>query len=222
MIKQMLASMAALAPDMASALAYPPPPWSAAQYRREIVEGPAEVLRKKCDPVPMEMIGTADALMLACELYATLSLCGGAGLAAPQISRPVRAVAIRNQVGNIDVLINPKIIWRSDRELSGKEECLSFPGLPVLRRRADHVRVEGYTPEGKVVERSYSGIFARCCLHELEHLDGETVYDHGSPAALRDYDEERMPPAERAAARRQRRKDLKADKRRRARKRNRR
>src|SRR5437016_3745477 len=67
----------------------------------------------------------------------------GRGIAAPQIGLLSRVIFIRMQpTGFSGPLINPEIVWVSDRTMELWDDCFSFPDLLVRVRRATSVRVE--------------------------------------------------------------------------------
>ena len=110
----------------------------------------------------------------------------GAGLAAPQIGEPVKAVVV--EVRRTDVfpdrptspllqMINPIIVDRSDGTEQGWEGCFSVPGFMGLVGRASSITVRYLTTGGDPVEESYSGYVARVIQHEVDHLDAIEFVD---------------------------------------------
>lgn len=95
----------------------------------------------------------------------------GAGLAAPQIGVPLRAI-VTHIDGKSTPVINPEIVEESEDEIEAEEGCLSIPGWygPVWRKR--RVVVKGLSPSGKRVKVKAEEFEARVFQHEIDHLDG--------------------------------------------------
>lgn len=100
----------------------------------------------------------------------------GIGLAATQIG-----VTQRLFVMEIDccfrACFNPEIVESSDNLSNYTEGCLSFPGDQCIITRPDWVKVKYQTHDGTVVEEQLSGLEATCFQHELDHLNGVTMWD---------------------------------------------
>lgn len=136
---------------------------------------------------PTESVGdAADAQELLDGMVRRLRALNGAGLAAPQLGAPVRAVVI--EVRKTDVfpdrptspllqLINPTIIERSADTDVGWEGCFSVPGLMGQVARASAVTVRYTTPAGREQEDRFTGYLARVAQHEIDHLDGIEFLD---------------------------------------------
>ncbi|HZU12714.1 MAG TPA: peptide deformylase [Chloroflexota bacterium] len=100
----------------------------------------------------------------------------GAGLAAPQIGVPLRAIVTLAD-GTRRVVINPEIVEESEEEVEGEEGCLSIPGWygPVWRKQK--VTVRGLGPSGKPLKVKTEDFEARVFQHEIDHLDGVLFVD---------------------------------------------
>ncbi len=98
------------------------------------------------------------------------------GVAANQVGTPYRIFAMRAAPENF-VCFNPKIIQPSEAEVLLEEGCLSYPGLLVKIKRAQHVRVRFQAPNGETMTKQFTGLTARIFQHELEHLDGHKFFD---------------------------------------------
>lgn len=109
---------------------------------------------------------------------------GGIGLSACQIGMTHRAFVMG--VGEeVVTFFNPEIIDASkhtDYELEG---CLSFPNFYVGVNRPLWVRVKYDSYDGVSVEKSFSGLTARCFHHELDHLNGVIFSDRAGKLALK-------------------------------------
>ncbi|MCR3921251.1 MAG: peptide deformylase [Firmicutes bacterium] len=143
------------------------------------------LIRKSGDPVLREKTNqvkkiTPQVIKLLDDMAETMYDAEGVGLAAPQVGIAKRLVVIdiRDETGLLK-LINPKIIARSGEE-TAVEGCLSFPGIAGEVERAENVTMEALDPSGKKIKITASGLLARACQHELDHLDGVLFVDRVS------------------------------------------
>lgn len=131
-------------------------------------------LKTVCDEVPKNQ----DVRDLIERMGIAMTHGRGIGLAANQIGETLRVIMIHTQDYQ-QVFINPVITKRYGGRHTGKEGCLSFPGLNALMVRDRRIVVEGFTPEWKPIKRKLKGMAARCVQHEVDHLDGKTIMEHG-------------------------------------------
>ena len=118
------------------------------------------------------------------RLKMTMKLYNGLGLSANQCGVFERVFIVGN--GEIVIVcINPKLIKASDDLIKDNEGCLSFPGLFLKVERASSVEVEYYDLQGKKYNTTFTGLTARCFLHELDHMNGITMDKHVKPLALK-------------------------------------
>lgn len=101
---------------------------------------------------------------------------GAVGLACNQLGLKGRVIFYVEK-GLWKSLINPRIVKveKSDSTLM-KEGCLSFPNRYVKVKRYDEVLIEHQLLEGKK-EFVVSGFLSRIIQHEIDHLNGITMYD---------------------------------------------
>jgi peptide deformylase len=140
------------------------------------------VLRTPADPV---VDFDKELRTLVRDLTQTLLDEGGAGLAAPQIGVGLRVFAfdVDDTVGH---LINPELHFSDDEEHEGPEGCLSIPGIYVDTKRRLNVVATGFNEHGEPVRLVGTGMMARCCQHETDHLDGVLFLDRLDQAARKD------------------------------------
>jgi peptide deformylase len=111
---------------------------------------------------------------------------GGAGLAATQVGLMRRVFVFRvDPEGDVDVLVNPRIVARSAERSTFHEGCLSFNTIVVAVGRPVAVRVEGQDLDGRPVALDAEGFAASLLQHELDHLDGVLTLDRAEPAERR-------------------------------------
>ena len=104
----------------------------------------------------------------------------GIGLAANQIGINKRVCVVN--VKEPLVLINPRIVERSEEQFMFSEGCLSFPEKYVRTGRHTSVTVEADNHEGKMVftadsDKIDDAFECACVQHEIDHLDGITMFD---------------------------------------------
>ena len=113
---------------------------------------------------------------LAEKMHHLMKKENGIGLAAPQVG-----ISKRVFVMEIDdvfrACFNPEILESSQNVVEFDEGCLSFPGDQCIIKRPSEVQVRYYNLQGQQFEETLSGLAARCFQHELDHLDGITMWD---------------------------------------------
>jgi peptide deformylase len=154
---------------------------------RPIFETPDPVLRQISKPV-----ATFDAKLktLVADMFETMYVAPGIGLAAVQVGVPVRLLVIDLQepedaddpesktVRDPRVFINPEILWHSDTEVPYTEGCLSVPEQYAEVMRPDKIRAKWQDVDGKTYEEEIDGLLAVCLQHEMDHLNGVLFIDH--------------------------------------------
>ena len=149
---------------------------------REIVQVGDPVLRQKCEPVTKF---DKELCTLLDDMRDTLKKAEGAGLAAPQVGVPVRAVLVDVDEGFFE-FINPVFVWQKGEQY-GYEGCLSVRGKSGKVLRPDKVKIVYSARRGNRLSLVARGFFARAVCHELDHLDGILYIDKADD--IRDEDE---------------------------------
>lgn len=119
-----------------------------------------------------------DPIQLAYDLVESMRKHNGIGLSANQIGLPYRVFAM--EAVPAIVCFNPVVVDTSQEEIPLEEGCLSFPGLGIKIKRPRHIKVRYTEPNGNVVTRKFTGMAARCFLHELDHMNGIKFIDRAS------------------------------------------
>jgi len=125
----------------------------------------------------------------------------GIGLAAPQLGKTIRLIAIEfnperfeettdkkiktkdgkvkknQQTIPLTIICNPKIISFSKEKNTLEEGCLSLPGIEIPIERTNRVKVLGQDLQGNRLKIKAKGLFARSLQHEIDHLDGILITD---------------------------------------------
>lgn len=86
------------------------------------------------------------------------------------------------------VAINPELFALSSFDVVYDEGCMSFPGnifLPIARPERVYLKYQDL--QGNFHELKCGGIFARCILHEFDHLQGILFIDRTEKKFLTKY-----------------------------------
>ena len=145
------------------------------------------VLRKVSRPVESEEFD--DAFRAWCDdLVETMYVADGVGLAAVQVGRTIRVLAVDTEYTETDikapvVYVNP-VIEPAAPECVMDEGCLSVPGVRGKVSRPERINVSWQDVHGAMHRREgLEGLEARCLQHEMDHLEGVLFVDRISPAA---------------------------------------
>lgn len=123
---------------------------------------------------------------LISDMFDTMDLAPGVGLAAPQVGVGLRlfvwSYEAQDQAPARGVAINPEL-WLEPitpgepDDLEDVEGCLSFPGERFPLRRANRVMLRALDRDQRPFEYELSGWFARIMQHEFDHLNGILYVD---------------------------------------------
>ncbi|MFN3846483.1 MAG: peptide deformylase [Paracoccaceae bacterium] len=148
---------------------------------RAILIHPDPRLKKPCDLVS-EFDG--ELRKLAEDMFETMYEAPGIGLAAPQIGVMKQLLVmdcIKDGPARPMALINPRVVWASEDLSSYEEGCLSIPDQYAEVQRPAEVRVEWQGLDGSPQEEHFSGLWATCVQHEIDHLNGKLFIDYLGP-----------------------------------------
>jgi peptide deformylase len=109
---------------------------------------------------------------LAQALHDTMIKSDGLGLSANQVGIPYKVFVMRTGDEPF-AMFNPRIVDVSEKEISMKEGCLSFPLLYLNVKRPDAVRVRFQNERGETNTERFIGMTARIVLHEFDHMLGK-------------------------------------------------
>ncbi|MEV6112448.1 peptide deformylase [Streptomyces sp. NPDC052109] len=156
---------------------------------RRITEVGEEVLHRPCRDVTE--FGP-DLAALVDDMFRTLYVAEGAGLAANQVGVDLRLFVYDcpddDGVRHVGHIVNPVLetptIGR--RLLDEGEGCLSVPGAVMAVPRPDRALVSGQDKDGSPVVVEGTGYFARCLIHETDHTNGYLYLDRLSKREKKD------------------------------------
>jgi len=113
---------------------------------------------------------------LAREMLSFMHQHGGIGLAATQVGLRQRLFVMQVQ-GWQRSCFNPEITATSSEQVDWGEGCLSFPGEHCIIKRPQWIDVRYQDHQGEWHSERLADILARCFQHELDHLNGTTMWD---------------------------------------------
>lgn len=147
---------------------------------RTILRYPDSRLHKIAKPVTV----LDDRLkQLVADMAETMYEAPGVGLAATQIDvqEQVIVLDVSETRDQLQVLINPEILWSSEQRSVYDEGCLSVPGIFDGVERPSQVRVRALNVDGIASEFEADGLLAVCVQHEMDHLRGKVFVEYLSP-----------------------------------------
>lgn len=109
------------------------------------------------------------------DLEETMASANGVGLAAPQIGKPLRVIAVVDGDAVV-TLANPEIV-KGGGESVEEEGCLSLPRFYGPVPRFAEITIRGLDVRGKKIRRKAAGMVARAIQHEIDHLNGVIFKD---------------------------------------------
>ena len=165
----------------------------------KIILSPDLALRQKSEEITLDELPKM--AKIAEKMAKLMYKFEGCGLAAPQVGVAKRMIVIdttlpvegEERPQDPIFLLNPKITKLGDEMEYGPEGCLSIPGITVDIDRALYIELEAMDIDGSLLEISAEGFDARALQHEMDHLDGITMFEHldaiARAAKLKEYDE---------------------------------
>jgi len=161
----------------------------------KIITSPDPLLNQLCEPCDP---GDRSLKKLAKQMERAMYANDGVGIAAPQVGVLKRLIVIDvspEDERDPHTLVNPEIIELDGELVIDEEGCLSCPGISVPIERREWARVRYRDLKGEEWEIEGDGLLARCLQHEIDHLNGITLFESASPRerikALTAYEEAR-------------------------------
>jgi peptide deformylase len=158
--------------------------------RRVTVVG-EEILSRPCREV--SEFGTPELAALIDDMFLTMYVADGAGLAANQVGVDLRLFVFDclddYGIRHVGHIINPVLELPnpgSRRLVDELEGCLSVPGAAMTVARTDRAVIRGLDQDGNSLVIEGTGYFARCLQHETDHLFGCTYLDRLSKRDRKD------------------------------------
>lgn len=167
---------------------------------RKVIRMGHPTLRKVADPVDPAQINTPEFKELLQDLFDTMKVEGGIGIAAPQINVSKQVALIElpeksERYGTLSnsplhIIINP-VLTIIDPTLQGFwEGCLSVPGLRGFVERPRNIQIDFLNEFGEKKQLVVEDFLATVFQHELDHLFGKLYIDQITDLTKLCYNEE--------------------------------
>ena len=139
------------------------------------------VLRMESRRISKEKLASPAIQKLIDDMLETMVEYYGVGLAAPQVheSLSIAVLESHGSRGNIPVtvLVNPDVSVLDEELIEDWEGCLSIPDFRGRVPRWTKLRVDALDRNGKKIQLTAEGFFARVIQHEFDHLMGKVYLD---------------------------------------------
>ena len=160
---------------------------------REVITYPNKLLRLKSKDVEqfdLELHTLLD------DMYDTMMIESGVGLAAIQVAVPLNVLIINlpneediQDKNDLIEAINP-VVTHKDGTQVFTEGCLSVPGFSEDVTRAQHIIVEYFNRFGEKQTMECEDFLAVAWQHEMEHLSGHLFIEHLSIIKRKKFEKE--------------------------------
>ena len=160
---------------------------------REVITYPNKLLRLKSKDVEqfdLELHTLLD------DMYDTMMIESGVGLAAIQVAVPLNVLIINlpneddiQDKNDLIEAINP-VVTHKDGTQVFTEGCLSVPGFSEDVTRAQHIIVEYFNRFGEKLTMECEDFLAVAWQHEMEHLAGHLFIEHLSIIKRKKFEKE--------------------------------
>ena len=141
-----------------------------------IIKNPSPLLREKSEEIDLKKIKVNEIKELCADMIKTMKEKDGVGLAAPQVGKNIRLIAINIKDGP-KIMINPKITKMSWAKEWSEEGCLSVPGFYGKVRRNKKINCIYFDKKAQKTKIQAQGLLAFVIQHETDHLDGILFID---------------------------------------------
>jgi peptide deformylase len=167
------------------------------------------ILHRPLAPVAPGRFGTPRLAALIDDMFATLYVAEGVGLAANQVDQDLRLFVYDcpddDGVRHVGHLCNPVLdeLAPGERVLDEEDEgCLSVPGAYKSVARPHRAVARGTDMHGNPLVIEGTGYFARCLQHETDHVNGYLYIDRLSKRERKDALKQMQAQREQVLARR--------------------
>ena len=90
----------------------------------------------------------------------------------------VVVIDLSDERNQLQVFINPEIVWASEETKVWQEGCLSVPDFYDEVNRPAEVKVKALNLDGETFELHADGLLAVCIQHEMDHLKGKVFVEY--------------------------------------------
>jgi peptide deformylase len=139
------------------------------------------VLRMEAKRVSPKALASPEIQTLIDNMMETMVEYYGVGLAAPQVHESLSLAVIESHGTRGDipmtVLVNPEVTILDEEFIDDWEGCLSIPDFRGRVPRYRKLRVDALDRNGRKIQITAEGFFARVIQHEFDHLMGKVYLD---------------------------------------------
>lgn len=146
----------------------------------KILKWPDDQLHIPC--MDVTVFGTDQLRELCLDMFYTMKESNGIGLAAPQVGKLINLLVVWLPIEeHVPIAIfNPELISASEQLMKFSEGCLSVPGYFEDRERPSSIVIKFKDVLGEAHEAEFTGLYAFCIQHEMDHLKGKVFVDGAS------------------------------------------
>lgn len=167
---------------------------------RQVIRMGHPTLRLVATPVNINEINTPEFKALLADMYDTMKVEGGIGIAAPQIdvSKQVAMIELpanNERYGTLEasklyIIINPEISIIDFETQGFWEGCLSVPGIRGFVERPKSVQIDYVDEYGEARQIIADQFLATVFQHEIDHLNGKIFIDRVTDTTKLSYQDE--------------------------------
>lgn len=151
----------------------------------------SEVLRERAGEFDLSAPDAAEVIArLIPDMFETMYLADGVGLAAPQVGKSIRVLVVDGAPLADDMpelkdfkraMINPVVLEESEETIEYNEGCLSIPDINAGVVRPRRITVEYYDQNFDKRREELDNFACRMVQHEIDHLNGILFTDLCAP-----------------------------------------
>lgn len=151
----------------------------------------SEVLRERAGEFDLSAPDAAEMIArLIPDMFETMYLADGVGLAAPQVGKSIRVLVVDGAPLADDMpelkdfkraMINPVVLEESEETIEYNEGCLSIPDINAGVVRPRRITVEYYDQNFDKRREEFDNFACRMVQHEIDHLNGILFTDLCAP-----------------------------------------
>lgn len=151
----------------------------------------SEVLRERAGEFDLSAPDAAEVIAkLIPDMFETMYLADGVGLAAPQVGKSIRVLVVDGAPLADDMpelkdfkraMINPVVLEESSETIEYNEGCLSIPDINAGVVRPKRITVEYYDQNFEKRREELDFFACRMVQHEIDHLNGVLFTDLCAP-----------------------------------------
>lgn len=151
----------------------------------------SEVLRERAGEFDLSAPDAAEVIArLIPDMFETMYLADGVGLAAPQVGKSIRVLVVDGAPLADDMpelkdfkraMINPVVLEESEETIEYNEGCLSIPDINAGVVRPSRITVEYYDQNFDKRREELDNFACRMVQHEIDHLNGILFTDLCAP-----------------------------------------